>query len=307
MRLIEQQDDTKETLAAKPTELLTSQQQEPSVTDVSECLQRIAGGVSDLKRLNRLLSFVPAFLAPLLVVLIFLVRLSMGPDVFIHWITQPSPLLVLLLCLFAAPTMIATGIRKRCATLEATSNSLGEAGNTALVGPLIDLLGTDNSTVRRNAAAALTRLLPQLSAEDGDHLTAVQRERLIRRVSMNPDFFLYKDVDTFFRPPRLDRGANIEAIDFRVAILESFGRIGGAKELDIVRRLASSRSPHEAQKRLRAVAAEVLPSLEARVEDASRRDVLLRPAEAAAESATLLKPLESSSSSSDNLLYPSGR
>lgn len=276
-----------------------------STVAVPEAVELVAAGMSNHRRLYRLMAVVPPIVVLLVIALIFFVRAALGTDVFLHWIVQPGSLLSVLGTLAIAPAAISVGIRNGARRLETLSNQLTDSNDVALAGSLIDLLAVDNTIVRRNAARAITQLLPRLSAADAEALTAAQRERLVRRVCMNPDFFLYKDVNKLFVSPELDRNTNIEAIDFRIAVLRSYAEIGGELEIAAVRRIANSTSMNAAQQRLREAAQESLSAIEARLKEQARNSVLLRAAIVPQDSTNLLLPVETSASPAENLLRPS--
>jgi hypothetical protein len=269
-----------------------------SPAEVAEMVGKVEVGIARQKQLFRYLAIVPALLAPTLIALLFLLRNRLGRDVFIEWTSQPTILFIFVSILFSAPTLIALGLKKQAKRLDSTSQRLSESQDLTLVGPLIDLLSVDNVTVRKNAVRALTTLLLTLQPENAGLISASQRSRLIHYLNMNPEMFLYKDVQDFFKPARLEKEVNRRAIDFRVAILQSYASIGGAQELPTVRKLAANTLSTPAQIRLREAAQEVLESVERRAETERRHGVLLRPTGAAGtDGSKLLQPADTAGES----------
>jgi hypothetical protein len=219
-------------------------------------------------------------------------------------LTQPGMLLLIVFGVLFVPLMAGLALNGVARRLSTHTEELAESGDTDSVGPLIDLLAIDQQTIRRVAGRALTRMLPSLTDEDASILTAPRRQHLIRRLRMNPDFFLYKDVGAFLAPPKLDRAVNVEAIDLRVAILDSYARVGGALELPTVRQLAESTSPNPAQVRLREAARVALPAVEARAARESDHGSLLRVATSQNDRAVLLQPAGSEQDDVGTLLLP---
>jgi len=278
-----------------------------STADVAGIVAEVADGIAWQSRFTRWGIALPAGILALVGFSLASIHFRIGTPAFIQLLAQPAVMVALAVFLVGVPITAALAILTHAAKLSSHSRNLADMDDVQLIGPLIDLLGMENVRVRTHAMRALTRLLPRLTADNTECLTTPRRERLAKLVRMNPDFFLYKDLGSFLRPPTLDRQANIAAIDFRVAILESYARIGGTLELPTVRQLAESTSPNPAQVRLREAARAVLPAVEARaaLQRITAQDgMLLRPAASGADSGILLQPADSAPVEPASLLRP---
>lgn len=274
------------------------------VAHLGDMVEQVAAAISWQGRMTRWGVALPAGILALVGFSLASIHYRLGTPAFIQLLAQPAVMVALSVFLLGTPVVAALAILSHAAKLSSHSRSLARMDDVQLVGPLLDLLGMENVTVRTHAMRALTRLLPRLTVDNADTLTSPRREKLARLVRMNPDFFLYKDLGAFFRPPKLDREVNIAAIDFRVAILKSYAQIGGALELPTVRQLAESTSQNPAQQRLREAAQEVLDAVEARAAVQAQNGTLLRPADAASDSGTLLQPAGSPPAEPATLLRP---
>lgn len=286
---------------APTTDLLESV---PPAT-VPDLVREVTEGVAWQKRfIKRAVAF-PAVMLSAIAIVIACVQLLVGNEGVDRLVAQPL-FIALVTCVFlGTPIVSAVALSTHATRLTKHSRALADKDDVDLVGPLIDLLGIENRKVRTNAMRALTRLLPRMTTDDAEALTVDQRERLIKLLRMNPDFYLYKDVGAIFRPPKLDRETNVAAIDFRAAILRSYARIGGTMEISTVRLLAGTLSMNPAQQLLSLAALECLPSVQSRAEFEARHGALLRPTTPDGTSTTLLMPTEPTSvHTADDLLHP---
>ena len=143
------------------------------------------------------------------------------------------------------------------------------------IGALVDAIRVENTQVRNLSKRALTGLLPQLKASNGDLLTEAHRDRLILLLTISPNDKGYRDLTELFSGSAYRR-----EIDVRVAILKAYEQVGGPKELPQVERLAKGqihwqsmcRVPPEVQQ----AANECLPYLQARTSEQRASEQLLR-------------------------------
>ena len=175
--------------------------------------------------------------------------------------------------------------RKRSLTQE-----LAKTHDVGMVTSLVETLRVDNTQVRNLTKHALTGLLPQLRASDGELLGEKQRDVLLRQLAISPADKGYRDLGELF-----SRAAYQRELQFRLSILKSLEQVGGAKELPIVERLSRGlpnlQSGTRVPKEVREAAKECLPSLQERALGQRASEQLLR-ASSAQDTATdvLLRP-----------------
>lgn len=146
------------------------------------------------------------------------------------------------------------------------SRLLAQQDDVRAVGALAEALHFKDKRVRREASAALVRLLPFLKPEDGDRLDAKQRACLHRAVDG--------------KEPALTQ-----------AILLGFEQIGNPDDLKALERW--SKWEIQADESLRTMTASSLSRLRLRLETEQQRQALLRPSSAPTTAAdSLLRPAE---------------
>lgn len=164
------------------------------------------------------------------------------------------------------------------------------------VGALVDVWGAQGNInytreVREQARAALTRLLPRLQDGDAPLLKEPHRAVLRGMLTTMSNTNSPKDAD----------------VDFTLAILKAFEKVGDWKSAPQVKELRGLANP----KQIRAAALECLPYLQALAEKQKPGETLLR-ASSASEAAsvspeTLLRPAAPQQETDpDTLLRPSG-
>ena len=189
------------------------------------------------------------------------------------------PLLAIFLGLPTLPFLAAWRSRRE---MNSEIELLAGQEDVHAIGALVDSLTVEDGRCRRLVIDALARLLPRLRPHDAELLNEAQRKALRQALALNLEFGLYKDWNTLTKPVNPEKPANRRALDFRVAIVQAFARIGGAEELAIVQRLARPGADTPARRILCDVAQEALPLLLARKEQQAGSAILLRPASAAA-------------------------
>lgn len=174
------------------------------------------------------------------------------------------------------------------------TNALAQKHNVQQIGPLIQALRAQNTTVRNLAKEALIDLLPTLQASDAALLSDSERSLLLRLLSISPNEVGYRDLKELF-----SRSAYRREIALRVSILKALEQVGGAKELPLVERLSrehslsfkTARMPDIIQK----AAAECLPFLQERAREQRASEQLLRASSApATPDNMLLRPATAS-------------
>lgn len=149
------------------------------------------------------------------------------------------------------------------------------------VSPLLDAMGAPHD-LSFAPAPFLLRLLPRLKPEDRWVLSVRNRT------------FLHG----FLQPYYAERQP-----EFVLAILKAMEQIGDVRSAERIRRLSRADATNPTLRRICAATRDSLVVLEARLEQAGRHDVLLRPSTKPDESSLLLYPASvKSQSSTDQLL-----
>jgi hypothetical protein len=148
--------------------------------------------------------------------------------------------------------------------------ALAKHDDLRAIGPLTDVLVTDDRHLQSRVAVKLAALLPRLQASDA-HLLAPAQHRIL---------------DRYLRSRKHPALA--------VAILKAYEQVGDARSLPAVERLADGRGRGRHDRRLRAAADACLPYLRARAQAERDAQTLLRPASGPGEAdpAVLLRPAE---------------
>lgn len=161
--------------------------------------------------------------------------------------------------------------------------ALSRMGDMRAVGPLTAGLHHPNVDVHGAVAYALTRLLPQATAEEADSLSDAERRRLYEAL----------------QPDRIAEEAR-----FQLAVIEWVKRFGDSGALPYVQQFRSAVARTPDGHRAVQLAHECVPILEQRIAQERDRATLLRPA-AAAPSTLLLRPAHGPGDTSpDQLLRP---
>ena len=141
--------------------------------------------------------------------------------------------------------------------------------STAASGALIDVMGTDDPYATRIARLALTRLAHRWTDEDFAALNASQRARLrglvVGLLSVHNGYGAAG-------PEKFPA----ERAALRIALCQTFGRMGNADDLRALRREAGSRAWSKYGIEVRQAAREAVPLLEARLAEQNRPQMLLR-------------------------------
>lgn len=149
-------------------------------------------------------------------------------------------------------------------------------------GPLTHVLSCGDKDAEAAARSALQKLLPRLTACDGDVLSAIQRatlNRLLRRRAQ----------------PRYWHGSD-DSLAF--AILKAWEQVGDADAVESARYVAEhARSP-----KLARAAREALPAIEQRAAAEHARTTLLRPATGSGEADVLMRPAAAADDAPAHLL-----
>lgn len=199
--------------------------------------------------------------------------------------------------------------RKRHRALDLALKSVNATNQVAELIRTLELPETRiNSTTKR----LLTRLLPCLKASDAPKLSDRERDILLRHIATPPTDKGYYSLNELFSADAYKR-----ELDFRLAILKAYEQIGGERELESVEHAAKGDwvtmySFCAVPAEMRTAAEQCLPFLRARASEQraaeqllrpssyspAGRDLLLRPARAAADDADelLLRPVDASDS-----------
>jgi hypothetical protein len=131
------------------------------------------------------------------------------------------------------------------------------------IGFLAEALWFADATTISGVMRAMIEILPTLSADDGRHLTPVQRRCLYRILG--------------------ERGTSFRQL--QIALLGALEQIGDAGAVPMVEALTDASDP-----RVRAAASASLPLLRARVAGIEASETLLRASDGASSSGCLLRP-----------------
>lgn len=163
--------------------------------------------------------------------------------------------------------------------LKKTANALAMFEDVRTVGPLAESLELRGNYTSKFASRALIHLLPRLQPTDAELLNAEQRACLCRIL------------ETIGGPTD---------IGLSLAILKAFQAVGGAEVLPTVKSLARKLAWTNAGKKLREAAQECLPAVEARAQEQTAHQTLLRASSPSQTSAdVLLRPADTSASETE--------
>ena len=166
-------------------------------------------------------------------------------------------LLPILNILFPLTCVIGFGVLARRQDYQARE-VLAHIDDTRFIGPLAEILTTEQTGKQRHVIAAMCRLLPRVRASDTDLLNRQQRDCLHKLLTRN----------------RLNSWTADKAL--QIAILKALEQIGDKEALPAVQRLAKWSSDNE----VRQAANNCLRYLHVRAEEYKRGEHLLRPADA---------------------------
>lgn len=155
----------------------------------------------------------------------------------------------------------------------ATVLRLAEQEDVCAIGPLLEELGHMDFDRHALVMRALTRLLPRLQQEDEDLLSPDQRACLHAALR-----------------EATDATSGAYNVEFAVAALATLRHVGDHHDLRLAQRLAKDAGHGVTDARIRRAAAECVEGLQDRFLRMRHAGVLLRPAEAPAD--TLLRPVE---------------
>lgn len=177
--------------------------------------------------------------------------------------------------------------------------SLWNAEEIVAVGPLLEATQMLMPDVKAKAIAALTRLLPQMQAEDAALLTTYQRNALRRLLSIGPVEHPSYNALTMEGIPV----AQIEAMRttyqgrteaqtrFVLGALHVLKHIGAGQEVALVERLATGNGVARNNDTIQEAAQECLPIVQARaVQERGSQSYLRAASEPSAPSDVLLRP-----------------
>jgi len=181
--------------------------------------------------------------------------------------------------------------------LERAVMDLAEHASSEAIGPLIDMvefygpynafgtLGSDYGTYQ-TAVQALTRRLPQVSAEERSRISAHHSRQLSR-------------VLPYVANPLHKRRYNVP---FAIAILNALEQIGDTSAVPFVERLAQMKPQNEDRRLLQAAADACLARLRDRAREVELQSSLLRASDASVSDTLLRATVESSTTDPTELL-----
>ncbi len=159
------------------------------------------------------------------------------------------------------------------------TRALAQNHDVSQVGPLIQALRVQNTSVRNLAKNALIPLLPTVQASDSTQFGSSERDILLRLLSISPHDLGYRDLTELF-----SRSAYRREVDLRLAILKAFEQVGGSREQAAVERLARGLPPLQSAvpvpPELQQAAKDCLPYLQLRATEQRAREQLLRASSA---------------------------
>ena len=207
-------------------------------------------------------------------------------------VASPFTTLALTLGLMAAALAYIWRIIQRKPLLQAKDSA--EMGGAEAVGPLLEMLGS--AVYERDLRALYDALTPRLRALESGSAAglAPRHHHLLRQCLWN------NTLPTRLKPPETD---------FCLAALAAIEKMGDAKFVPVVERIARMRAPTPDRERIRDAAAECLPRLKARLSSVADAQILLRAsAPESAGSNTLLRAAAGPNSANPNeLVRPSDR
>ena len=173
---------------------------------------------------------------------------------------------------------------------ENVERALAVTQEIELVGLFADALYLDIGLERPPLMAALTRLLPKLTAADDYLLNARQRKNLYDALSYGLKSETYRDDERL-------RGCKFA--DYCISILEALSKIGGKDALRSIEKLAKMNAPSAQQARVRDAARHYLPLIQQRAQEDKDSAILLRASHAGTPQNQLLRPAAPTANETD--------
>ena len=250
------------------------------------------------KREGRAIWSIPIFYS-LMTALLLLGKTWIGEERATAWLSSPLVYIPFILFMLGITGYMVGSIVKPRKRLRPMAQTLADLHDVHAVGALIDTLKLEDRKIHAIAMDALIELLPRLTANDSDLLTAEQRALLDSKLRGMPN-----RLDGNLRP--LSPAVYEQQVAFCIAILQAFGQVGDRTALPTVERLARREAKTVEQLRVQEAARACLPLLKLRIEQQHSNQTLLRassPADTDVE--TLLRPAKDSQETpSDQLLRP---
>jgi len=247
-------------------------------SEASECVDE--AGESDevgellrsLKRQSRRHRWFSSMATTLMGIFAFYVPMGVG----IYIVTSPLHASALELTFGVTPLLLLLGIAllARMAKRERVklTATVAQYDDARAVGPLAEALLLNDKALRRQASAALSRILPTLRPEDAHLLSTRHRMVLAMCLIMT-------------RWPL--RGSSPE---LSLAILSAYHAIGDGTEVPAVRRLVEGGRRGPVDPRIREAALAYLAEAQRRSEQQRLKDTLLRPSAPPDAAEVLLRP-----------------
>ena len=199
--------------------------------------------------------------------------LEFGAEVIIYMVAVtllvtnfPSLLVLWMICAAAALANILRANRRRFVS---TARTLVDTESSKAVGALAEWLGTSwSDSMRAETIRAMIRFLPRMEAKDAKTLTPKQRNYLRS--------LLFAETPQRVNGSGRTNATSADRRALKLAILNSFRKIGDELDLRCVERLAQSLSTEPSDAHLRSEALECLEVMNARLAVGRGRDTLLR-------------------------------